>query len=280
MKKKLKLKSWDAELNTRVSDVYTNAHLTITLKLGFKQINPPGRAATGTYPDYGEAGQNSRNIIKWTDASWLTWRTNFVTSAQRYWNEKFWLINNYGEIPFTRKRVKYIPNIWCKFKLVGSDVTTTASTTNHHTIDVVRLASNEAFFGSHSTLYDSKDTNLIEKGEDSRHRPIMQRAHVHEIGHLLSMGHVDVGQSHCRSSGNTNTSACYGVSDWSKKSVMGQGMVLRPKFSLPWRRAIILLSGKGKTRKKKEWQAVMTKEYPRTESEFRTKKHIIKRPRR
>ena len=46
--------AFDAELNETVCNAYTNADLTLTLKLGFRQINPAAGAAAGAYHDYGD----------------------------------------------------------------------------------------------------------------------------------------------------------------------------------------------------------------------------------
>lgn len=236
MKRSMSFAKFDAELNTDVCDPYNNAELTLTLKMGFRQINPAGGKAEGTYHDYGDPAEPTRKIIKWTDASWNAWKTNFVQSAQSFWHGKFWLINDAGAFPFTSKGgVIYYPNVWCRFKLIGNEATVAG---NHHTIDVVRLHASEKWFGSHSTLYDSKDTNLNKKTTDSKGKPVMQRAHVHEVGHLLGLDHVDVGKPHCLPMTDTNASACYGVSDADKKAVMGSGMQLREENAYPWREAL------------------------------------------
>jgi len=235
MKSTLPFKRFDAELNTDTCDPYNNAELTLTLKMGFRQVNPAGGAAEGTYHDYGDATAPTRKIIKWTDNSWRDWKDSFIRSAASFWNGKFWLINDAGAFPFTRGATTYYPNVWCRFKLVGNDASVAG---NHHTIDVVRLAARESWFGSHSTLYDSKDTNLTRKNTDSAGRPVMQRAHVHEVGHLLGLDHVDVGKPHCPASGDTNASACYGIADADMSSVMGSGMQLREEHAYPWREAL------------------------------------------
>ena len=48
MTKSIKTSAWDAILDTGVCDAYNNADLTITLKMGFKQVNPSPGSATGT----------------------------------------------------------------------------------------------------------------------------------------------------------------------------------------------------------------------------------------
>ncbi|PIE83150.1 MAG: hypothetical protein CSA09_03545 [Candidatus Contendobacter odensis] len=192
------------------------------MKLGFRQINPAGGAAKGTYHDYGRATETARDIIKWTPASWSQWKNNFIRAAERFWHGKFWLVNNFPILEFTDGGVKYRHNIYCRFKLIGADAT--AGTVHHHVIDVVRLARNEPWFGSHSTLYDSRDTKSTHKANDSKGNKIMQKAHVHEVGHLLGLGHTTEDTSRCPVSGNTNATACYGASDQELNSVMGSGM--------------------------------------------------------
>ncbi len=108
----------------------------------------------------------------------------------------------------------------------------------------------------------------------------MQRAHVHEIGHLLGIGHVDIGTKHCPASGNTNARACYGVADHDKYSVMGLGMQRRLVQANPWRSAMNRLTTKGTIAGIHDWEAKIKRHYPRTLAEATAKKHIIARPKR
>ena len=235
MKKTLNLAKFDATLNTDVCDGRNNAELTLKLKMGFRQVNPAGGAASGNYNDYGSATGTSRKIVKWTPVEWSVWKTNFVRSAERYWHGKFWLSNNLGYFGYLVGKQIYLPNIWCRFELVGSEA---SAGFHHQVIDVVRLDPTENWFGSHSTLYDSLDTRSVQKGTDAAGNPIMQQAHVHEVGHLLGLGHVDEGKGHCPVAGNTNAGACYGIADVDKNSVMGQGMQLRLEHARPWMSAM------------------------------------------
>lgn len=274
MKKNISTPAWDAELNTDVCDVFNNGDLTIKLKIGFRQINPAGGAAQGTYHDYGDPTEKTKKIIKWSNQAWTAWRTNFVQSAQRYWHGKFWLINNFDHLCYEVKGVKFRPNIWCRFSLSDVDPTSGAP---HHTIDVVRLHASEHWFGSHSTLYDSLDTRRAQKATDSLGNGIMQQAHVHEIGHLLGLGHVDIGKPHCPAAGNTNAAACYGVADADKQSVMGAGMKLLTDHANPWRRAIAQLTNKSAVANPGDWSAKMQRHYPRTHEEAIANKSILSR---
>ncbi|VAW79395.1 hypothetical protein MNBD_GAMMA15-1258 [hydrothermal vent metagenome] len=277
MKKRITTSSWDAVLNTDVCDEYNNADLTLTLKMGFKQINPSGGAASGTYHDYGSPSKTARKIIRWTPTEWAKWKSHFVRSAKKFWHGKFWLINNFSEFEFERGGVKYLPNVWCKFNLIGGDA---SAGTYHHVIEVVRLHRSETWFGSHSRLYDSLDTRLTRKGTNSKGNAIMQRAHVHEVGHLLGLGHVDIGKPHCPSTGNTNSAPCYGVADTDKLSVMGQGMQLRAQHANPWRRAMKKITGKGNIGSQLDWSPRKTRHYPRTKAEVAANQHVTSRPKR
>ncbi|MGL6208457.1 MAG: hypothetical protein ACRC14_01345, partial [Paracoccaceae bacterium] len=235
MKKTIKFPRYDAELNTDVCSINANAELTLTLRLGFRQINPKDGAATGTYKDYGKTTGTPRKIVKWTPATWESWKSNFCSSAAGFWRGKFWLVNDGGSCPFKAKEEWYFPNFICWLDVVGSDA---GAADLHHTIDVVNLDPTETWFGSHETLYDSLDTNSNEKAKDSKGNPIMQQAHVHEVGHLLGLDHVDVGKAHCKADSDTNATKCYGITDRDKNSVMGSGMGLREEQAMPWRVAL------------------------------------------
>jgi len=277
MKKTITTASWDATLDTTSCNRYSNADLTITVRIGFKQINPPNGALAGTYHDYGDPNAPLRKIVKWGPGAWLHWRTQFVKSAASYWNGRFWLLNNFSEFKFSDRGVQYIPNIYCKFNLVGAD----AAMGNYHSvIDVVRLDKSETWFGSNAGLFDNLDTKPVQKGIDSRGRPIMQRAHVHEVGHLLGLGHVDVGKPNCPLGSNTNASACYGVTDVDKYSVMGEGMQLRNECAMPWRRAISQITGKGRAALVTDWSPSTIQQYPRSPAEVAANRYITSRPNR
>jgi hypothetical protein len=277
MKTGLCLRTYNIDLDTDVCNPHNNADLTITLRVGFRQINPAGAAAEGTYNDYGKATGTARKTIKWTPPAWALWKTNFVISAQNYWHGKFWLVNNFPVYEFERAGKKYRPNIWCRFKLIGEDA---GIGPDDHVIDVVRLHRSETWFGSHSTLYDSLDTKMVQKGTDSAGKAIMQRAHVHEIGHLLGMAHVDVGKAHCPPGSDTNAAACYGVTDTDSNSVMGQGMQLRASQANPWRKAIMQLSGKGSESVATDWGAKLVRHYPRLPEEVAANLAITRWPHR
>jgi len=269
--------------------------------MGFRQINPAGGAASGTYHDYGDATAPSRRIVKWSAAEWSRWKSNFVSSAQAFWTGKFWLLNDSGSFPCakgTKDAVTYYPNVWCRFKLVGNEATVAG---NHHTIDVVRLHPAENWFGSHSTLYDSKDTYSVQKATTSKGKKVLQRAHVHEVGHLLGLDHVDVGKPHCPASGDTNAQACYGIADDDTVSVMGSGMQLRIENAYPWRESLryfaledlvtavlnplSLAFGRASLSRPvisltAVWPAKMQRHYPRTEAELKAGTAITSRPAR
>lgn len=211
-----------------------NMTLLLSLKLGMTQINPEEEADAGQYHDYGPASDTGRmrDIIKWEAAAWTTWKAKFSRDVEKFWSDAFTLENKdrYFLICAADGEI-YAPNVKCKLHLTINDGT---AGTNHHNIEVVRLAEDENFFGSHSRLYDSKDIDEVTKAIDSAGKAIVQKAHVHEIGHLLGLDHVSVGTANCPVGSDTNRKICYGVTDFEKNSVMGSGMKVRKPNAKPW----------------------------------------------
>src|SRR5262245_41984638 len=169
----------DYLLDTDKCDPYTNAELTITLRLGFRQVNPTGGASSGTYNDYGNPAKKARKIVPWTATSWSIWIRAFVRSTSSFWNNRLWLSNNFSDFDLQIGNTKYRPNVDCRLSLVGETV---AGAGYHHVIDVVKLDPSEPAFGSHATLYDNRDLKPVPKSVDRNGKPIMQLGNVHEIG--------------------------------------------------------------------------------------------------
>ena len=291
----------DAVFDPTVCDPLNNADLTLILNVGLQQVNPAGGAATGSFND---SDSNPVPIKRWTNGAWNHWKKNFRETAQRFWHGRFWLVNNFPSyLVQLHHGILYRHNVWCRFRLNVSDALPGGS--YHHTIQVVRVDPSSSF-RSHWTLYSTNDTRFETLGYDSKGKAIQQKSHVHEIGHLLGMDHSSVGHFSCLPSGDTNQTACYGVNDRDKYSVMGTGMRRYPEHAYPWRKAMADISGAGTVRElptvrlakevagalaaisgttpgpvpAMDWEPKQKRHYPRTWDEAQRGIAITKRPTR
>ena len=113
---------WDADLVDWKIDAFTNAYLTIFIRIFFAKIDPAGK--TGTYGDTDDtaAKPSKKPIQKWKPGEFEWYVRNLTSSAQAFWDGQFWL-----KTPKTYDGLNYIArgrpanrcNIYCKLDLKG-----------------------------------------------------------------------------------------------------------------------------------------------------------------
>ena len=270
---------WASEINPLPCDRYNNAELTIFLRVFLQRVDPAGGAAEGTAREWGSdaAGTGSghgtsRQIVRWTDGLWNQWRARYQREVQAFWHGKFWLEprHPFAELDFTDRAVTYRPNVWCRFRLEVVN----SSADAHKTISVVRLHSSVAHFRSDSGNYDHRD---IQRGR-SEHSgtTYRQRAHVHEVGHLLGLDHAANASAACTAAGNTGAEPCYCATPDDCSNVMGAGERVRESNASPWQRAMNEHGGGAAA----DWVVKMVRHYPRTLAEAAAGAHITHHPAR
>lgn len=207
-----------------------NCGLNLYLKVFLNKINPANGAATGTAPDWDTTntpGSPARNIVRWGDAEFTAWAQRYQRECQAFWDTRFWLCPpaTCSQLDFRQNGVMLRPNIRCGLHLT---LVSSASAADH-TIDVVRLADTETFFRSDSAHYDNRDIDATTTNAGFR-----QRAHVHEVGHILGMGHSNEGDASCVN----NNPVCY-----ANDNVMGGGESIAPWNASPWQKAMQAVTG-------------------------------------
>ena len=264
-------------MDRRVCNRFNNFDVWLTLKLHLNKVDPAGGARSEMKND---AGGTAKKIVKW-GRKWGTWKSRFKRDVEKAWTGKFWLRSprSFALYDFTVKGKSYRPNAWCRFRL---ELVGTAGAA-HHSIDCVRLDASETFFRSHSRLYDHLDTKPKPQAHGSD-----KNTHVHEVGHLLGLGHIgqlvhplSLEGLTCSAAAllnpneGTNHRLCYGTELEFARDVMGSGSELHVHHAKPWQEAIRSVVGAIGT-----WDAKMTRHYPRSQDDILRNVYPTTRPTR
>jgi hypothetical protein len=221
-----------------------NCAINLYLKVFLRKIDPANGAATGTAADWNttNAGGPRRNIVRWAPGAFEAWAARYQRECQQFWDNRFWLCPpmNYAELDFRQNLNTLRPNAHCGLYLTLVSGEALAD----HTIDVVRLADSEPFYRSDSRHYDHRD---IEPSTSSA--GFQQRAHVHEVGHLLTLGHSNEGDSNCVN----HNPICY-----ANDNVMGGGEMLATWNARPWQDAMQAVTGISSS----QWRVSMSEVIP------------------
>jgi len=221
-----------------------NCGVNLYLKVFLRKIDPDGGAATGTAADWDTTnnGARRRNIVRWAAGEFEAWSARYQRECQTFWDTKFWLCPpmNYADLDFQQNMQTMRPNVRCGLYLTLVNGEALAD----HTIDVVRIADSEDFYRSDSGHYDNRDLE-----PSATNGGLMQRAHIHEVGHLLTMGHSNDGDPACVN----NNPVCY-----AGDNVMGSGEAITPWNAKPWQDAMQACTGISST----QWRVSMTEVLP------------------
>jgi hypothetical protein len=224
-----------------------NCGLKLYVKVFLRKVDPAGGAAQGTADDWdtrnGSPAGPARRIVRWSAGEFERWSQRYQRECQSFWDGKFWLSppNTYTGLDVAQRSGRLRPNVRCDFVL---SLVSTPSLA-HHTIDVVRLADNEPFFRSDAAHYDHRDLDA-----DTTSPGVTQRAHVHEVGHLLGLGHATSGAAGC----SNHNAVCY-----ASNNVMGRGEQLAAWNAKPWKQTVSQMTGTGES----GWTVSMREVTPR-----------------
>ncbi|MGE0826407.1 MAG: hypothetical protein AB7G75_34020 [Candidatus Binatia bacterium] len=205
--------------------------LFLLLRVHLQRVNPPNNASQFIVHDaYGTRHQ----CIRWSDAEWATFTSRYERQVNDFWDTKFKLLTpssyhglEWPETGAERRR----RDVACRFRLLPQSPPRNAAV-----IPVARVVSETTFFRSHAALYRNPEPNTAPSDRMPGGLDWQFFTSVHDVGHLLGLGHTRENARHCREV--PAGLVCYGANLQQQLDVMGMGSMLTLYDAEPWRRRI------------------------------------------
>jgi hypothetical protein len=216
--------------------------LTVEIKVHLNPLNPHGKSTrVGRIRD----DHKWYKYQKWEDKDWQTFRREFKSDAEKFlnWpNMQLWLR------PWVKPHVRHSREQYQDFKSprpsrhefgvavqCGLTITLVAKADDGHVdFDVLRLKDDQPDFRSYDTAnVQARDHGILTNRDvDLWATTRSQNTIAHELGHVLNLDHINIGDAKCV---NGNEDICYGKRGTSqRRNWMGAGNEVTPDNADPW----------------------------------------------
>lgn len=211
------------------SEDHDHYDFTIILRLYMEQANPPAGKRTYQAPDH---DGNLWPALRWDRASWRHFIERYQSLVLEVWDKAFVLIPPDRCTDFVYPDGGRRRNLLCRLRVKMAD----SPDHVHAAIRVVRLATpSRSYFRSDSSLYDSGDIERKRIRYAPEGTSFLHNTPAHEVGHLLGLWHIGVGNPQCRAEGDD---ACYGSNLTERMNIMGGGGMLELTQASLWLKRI------------------------------------------
>jgi hypothetical protein len=225
---------WDATLDEFKRSRTTNADLTIFIRVRYIRVNPSPGKLTEQYPD---SDKKPITIQPWAHGEFEQFSAHAIIGAQRFWDGVFWLRTpaTYQDLNWPDETPTHRCNLHCRFKLQRVNNIQAA----HYSIPVVRVQDGQPYFRANSLLYSQRVIRGLPMIPGVHGKTFW--THLHEVGHLLGLGHVGHGGHHAIPTDRSHSA--YGVTQQEMRDVMGRGRIRHLWHAQPWQKAAESFTG-------------------------------------